>query len=197
VVKVGITGGIGSGKTTVCKIFETLGIPIYYADVQAKSLMVSNKEVVAKIQSTFGIDTYFADGKLNRKYLADKVFQDKNLLQQLNAIVHPAVFLDTQQWYQIHAKSPYTLYETAILYESGSYKTMDKIITVFAPLEDRITRTMKRDNCTREEVLARVNKQMLEDEKMSKADFVVYNDHSQPVIAQVLTIHQHLISLAQ
>lgn len=196
-VKVGITGGICSGKTTVCTIFETLGIPVYYADDRAKALMVSNKDIVRQIIATFGKASYFTDGSLNRKYISDIVFQDKNLLQQLNSIVHPIVFLDTEQWYHTHSHRPYTLYETAIMYESGSYKKMDKVITVFSPLETRVARTMQRDNCSREEVLVRINKQLPEEEKIQKADFVIYNDHSQPLIAQVLTIHQQLISLAQ
>ncbi|MCC6583328.1 MAG: dephospho-CoA kinase [Chitinophagales bacterium] len=195
-LKVGITGGIGSGKTTVCQIFATLGIPIYYADVRAKELMVSDADLIQQIKKLFG-DNAYHEGELNRKYRAEKAFHDKNLLQQLNAIVHPAVFQDTLNWFQTHHDKAYTLYEAAIMFESGSYKLMDKMITVFAPLEDRISRTMKRDHIRREEVLERVDKQMPEEEKMKRADFVIYNDHSQPLIQQVLTIHQQLISIAK
>lgn len=192
-IKVGITGGIGSGKTTVCKIFETLGIPVYYADVRAKELMVADADVIQKVSALFGEDAYLSDGTLNRKLLAAKAFQDKSLLQQLNAIVHPAVFQDTLQWFQTHQSKSYTLYEAAIMYESGSYKMMDKMITVFAPVEDRIARTIKRDQITREDVLERIDKQLPEEEKMRRSDFVIYNDHSQPLIEQVLTIHRQLI----
>ena len=195
-LKVGITGGIGSGKTTVCQIFATLGIPIYYADVRAKELMVSDADLIQQIKKLFG-DNAYHEGELNRKYIAEKAFHDKNLLQQLNAIVHPAVFQDTLNWFQTHHDKAYTLYEAAIMFESGSYKLMDKMISVFAPLEDRISRTMKRDHISREEVLERVDKQMPEEEKMKRADFVIYNDHSQPLIQQVLTIHQQLISIAK
>lgn len=192
-LRVGITGGIGSGKTTVCQIFATLGIPIYYADVRAKELMVADAEVIQQIKSLFGDDAYHK-GQLNRKYIADRVFHDKNLLQQLNAIVHPAVFQDTLNWYQTHHDKAYTLYEAAIMYESGSYKLLDKIITVFAPLEDRIERTIQRDHISREEVLERIDKQLPEEEKMKRADFIIYNDHSQPLIEQVLTIHGQLLN---
>lgn len=195
-LKVGITGGIGSGKTTVCQIFATLGIPIYYADVRAKELMVSDADLIQQIKKLFG-DNAYHEGELNRKYIGEKAFHDKNLLQQLNAIVHPAVFQDTLNWFQTHHHKAYTLYEAAIMFESGSYKLMDKMITVFAPLEDRISRTMKRDHISRVEVLERVDKQMPEEEKMKRADFVIYNDHSQPLIQQVLTIHQQLISIAK
>ena len=195
-LKVGITGGIGSGKTTVCQIFATLGIPIYYADVRAKELMVSDADLIQQIKKLFGENAYL-NGELNRKYIAEKAFHDKNLLQQLNTIVHPAVFQDTLNWFLTHHDKAYTLYEAAIMFESGSYKLMDKMISVFAPLEDRISRTMKRDHISREEVLERVNKQMPEEEKMKRADFVIYNDHSQPLIQQVLTIHQQLISIAK
>lgn len=195
-LKVGITGGIGSGKTTVCQIFATLGIPIYYADVRAKELMISDADLIQQIKKLFGENAYL-NGELNRKYIAEKAFHDKNLLQQLNTIVHPAVFQNTLNWFQTHHNKAYTLYEAAIMFESGSYKLMDKMISVFAPLEDRISRTMKRDHISREEVLERVNKQMPEEEKMKRADFVIYNDHSQPLIQQVLTIHQQLISIAK
>jgi dephospho-CoA kinase len=196
-LKVGITGGIGSGKTTVCQIFATLGIPIYYADVRAKEIMVTDADLIHQIKKLFGSDAYDENGQLNRKQIADKAFHDKNLLQQLNAIVHPAVFKDTLEWYQTHNNKAYTLYEAAILFESGSYKLLDKIITVFAPIEDRIARTIKRDKISRNEVLERIDKQLSEDEKMKRADFVIYNDHSQPLIEQVLTIHQQLILLSK
>lgn len=195
-LKVGITGGIGSGKTTVCKIFETLGIPVYYADDRAKKIMVSNADVIHQVKSLFGEESY-ENGQLNRKLIAEKAFNNKILLQQLNAIVHPAVFQDSFNWFQSHQDKHYVLYEAAIMFESGSYKLMDKTITVFAPIEDRIERTMKRDNITKEEVLERIDKQLAEEEKIKRADFVIYNDHSQPLIEQVLTIHQHIMVISK
>jgi dephospho-CoA kinase len=195
-LKVGITGGIGSGKTTVCRIFETLGIPVYYADDRAKALMNGDENIRKQVIALFGTDAYLTDGQLNRKFIAEKVFQNQPLLAQLNAIVHPAVFNDSQQWFMQHEHKPYTLYEAAILFESGSYLFLDKTITVFAPLDVRVARTMKRDNASKEEVMERVSKQLPEEEKIKKADFVIYNDHSTPLIEQVLTIHQRLIELS-
>lgn len=196
-LKVGITGGIGSGKTTVCRIFSTLGIPVYYADERAKLLMTSDADVVTAVKRLFGEEAYDENGQLNRKLISDKVFNNNNLLQQLNGIVHPAVFQDTQKWFQKFQDKPYTLYEAAIMFESGSYKFMDKVITVFAPLEDRIERTLNRDKISRKEVLERINKQLPEEEKIKQADFVIYNDHSQPLIDQVLTIHHHLMVISK
>lgn len=196
-LKVGITGGIGSGKTTVCKIFSTLGIPVYYADSSAKHLMHTDPDLIKRIKLLFGNAAYDGNGQLNRKWIAEKAFQDKNLLEQLNAIVHPAVFQDTLSWFRSHQDKPYTLYEAAIMFESGSYKLMDKMITVFAPKEDRIERTMKRDEISREDVLERIGKQLPEEEKMKRADFIIYNDHSQPLIEQVLTIHQQLLKISK
>ena len=193
-LRVGITGGIGSGKSTVCRIFATLGIPIYYADIRAKELMISDSDVIHQIKNLFGKNAYDESGHLNRKFIAEQAFQNKNLLRQLNAIVHPAVFRDTLEWYQTNHEKAYTLYEAAIMFESGSYKFLDKVITVFAPLEDRIARTIKRDNISREEVLERIDKQMPEEEKMNRADYIIYNDHSQPLIEQVLNIHRLFIN---
>lgn len=192
-LKIGITGGIGSGKTTICQIFATLGVPIYFADVRAKEIMISKADVIHQIKKIFGDNAYTTNGQLNRKHIADKAFHNKSLLQQLNAIVHPAVFEDTLNWYQTHHDKAYTLYEAAILFESGSYKLLDKIITVFAPLEDRIERTIKRDGISRNEVLERIDKQLSEEEKIKRADFVIYNDQSKSLIEQVLSIHQQII----
>jgi dephospho-CoA kinase len=196
-LKVGITGGIGSGKTTVCRMFEVLGVPVYYADDRAKALMQNDVSIKAKLTDLFGAEVYTETGQLNRKFIADSAFTNPKVLAQLNAIVHPAVFNDSQQWFASHENKPYTLYEAAILFETGSYLFMDKTIVVFAPLEDRIERTMKRDNVSREEVMERVSKQMPEEEKMAKADYVIYNNHTQPLIEQVLTIHHRLIELSK
>ncbi len=189
-LKVGITGGIGSGKTTVCKIFESLGIPVYYADDRAKLLMVENTEIVEGVKSLFGADAYFPDGSLNRKKIAAAAFQNKDLLAKLNKIVHPAVFQDSITWLNAHAEAPYTLKEAAILFESGSFRLMDKNITVFAPEWDRIGRVMKRDGTAFDEVLSRISKQMPDHEKIKLADFLIYNDGSKSLIKQVINLHQ-------
>ncbi len=192
-MKVGITGGIGSGKSTVCKIFEVLGIPVYYADDRAKWLMHHQPDLVKGIKAAFGDKAYHADNTLNRPYIADIVFNNKEKLDELNALVHPAVFQDGIAWNEAHTDAPYTLKEAAILFESGSIMTVDKVITVFAPKEIRIQRVRSRDNTTREAVEARMSKQMPEEEKIKRSDFVIYNDGEHSLIKQVLAVHRELI----
>ena len=194
-LKVGITGGIGSGKTTVCKIFETLDIPIYYADDRAKWLMTHDPELMAAISNTFGSDAYSSEGQLNRAYLAKVVFEDDEKLAQLNALVHPAVFRDGSQWHHSQAGIPYTLREAALLFESGSYRAIDKMIVVTAPLAVRIKRVMERDQVTEAAVMARIEKQWPEEEKVKRADFVIQNDGERLIIPKVLEIHRWLVSL--
>lgn len=194
-LKVGITGGIGSGKTTVCKLFETLGIPIYYADDRAKAIMIANKKLIAGLKAEFGNETYLEDGSLNRSYIAGIVFSDKSKLEKLNALVHPAVRIDGDNWFEAQSDKPYALKEAALHFETGGYKLLDKMITVFAPEKVRIERVMKRDNVTAEAVKARIDKQLPDSEKMKKADFIIYNDGSKSLIDQVLAIHQTLIAL--
>lgn len=192
-LKVGITGGIGSGKTTVCKIFSTLGVPVYYADDRGKELMNTDPEIRRQLITLFG-DAAYTEHGLDRKYIAEKVFSDKGLLQQLNALVHPAVFKDSFDWFQRHQADPYVLYEAAILFETGSYKMMDKMITVVAPLEVRIERTMQRDAVSRDEVLERVDKQLSDEEKIKMSDFIIYNDQKESLIDQVMRIHRQLLA---
>jgi dephospho-CoA kinase len=192
-LKIGITGGIGSGKTTVCKIFETLGIPVYYADERAKWLMTNDLELVKNIKILFGKAAY-NDGILNRSYIAEIAFSDPQKLEQLNSLVHPAVLRDGEIWQESHPNVPYTLKEAALLFESGSYKQLDKIIVVTAPLELRIQRVLQRDQTSREAVEARIAKQMLEEEKIKRADFIIINDNTHALIPQVLQIHRQLVS---
>jgi dephospho-CoA kinase len=192
-ISVGITGGIGSGKTSVCRFFKTLGIPVYYADERAKWLMEHDVDLKKKITDTFGSEAYI-NGILNRQFLAKTVFANDEQLKKLNALVHPAVGADTANWMQQQLHQPYVLYEAAILFESGSYKMLDKIITVFAPKELRLKRVIERDKVSREDVEARMNKQLPDEEKMEKSDFVIYNDGSHTLISQILNIHQELIS---
>jgi dephospho-CoA kinase len=193
ILKVGITGGIGSGKTTVCKIFETLGIPVYYADDRAKWIMVNDPQIVSGVKKLFGNEAYFEDGSLNRKHIASKAFKDKSKLQKLNYLVHPAVGKDGIDWHNSQKEVPYTLKEAAIMFESDNYKLLDKTITVYAPKETRIERVMKRDGSTRAEIESRMNRQMPEEEKVKLADFVIYNDGEKLLVDQVLAIHTELI----
>ncbi len=195
-LKIGITGNIGSGKTTVSKLFELMGIPVFYADNAAKILMVTDEELIAGVKQTFGDESYLDDKTLNRKYIADIVFNDETQLAKLNALVHPAVFRAFDNWAKEEVKDevPYVLKEAAVLFESGSYKFCDKTIMVTAPLELRVKRVMHRDNITRQEVLNREARQFTEEQKMQMADYVIKNDESELVIPQVLKLHQEFIS---
>lgn len=192
--KIGITGGIGSGKTTVCKIFESLGIPVYYADDRAKALMTDNMELVSAIKDLFGDQAYLEDGSLNRPFIASIVFNDKKKLAQLNGLVHPAVAKDGIIWQQSQSLVPYTLKEAALLIESGSYQAMDYLVTVWAPRETRIQRVLQRDGTTREEVEARMDKQMPEFEKLKLAHFVIINDGERSLVKQVQQLHRRFCS---
>lgn len=195
-LQVGITGGIGSGKTTVCKIFEKLGIPIYYADDAAKSLMIKDKKLISEIVKIFGEKAYSTDGSLNRKHIADLAFHKPQKLKSLNEAVHPAVQADTFQWQKKQKNVPYTLKEAALIFESGGYKYLDKIITVFAPEKMRVERVMLReDNLSQQDIEVRMSKQLPEEEKIKRADFIIYNDGSQSLEEQVLKIHNTLIEL--
>ncbi|RYG00845.1 MAG: dephospho-CoA kinase [Chitinophagaceae bacterium] len=185
-VKVGITGGIGSGKSTVSKIFEVLGVPVYYADDASKRIMNSDQVVIDAIIDSFGADTY-KDGKLDRSYLASQVFSNKEKLELLNSIVHPATILDADKWLE-KQNAPFVIKEAALLFESGSYAALDYVIGVYAPTALRLHRVMQRDNVTREQVLARMNKQIDENIKMKLCDFVIKNDEQHSLIEQVLEL---------
>jgi len=197
-IKIGITGGIGSGKTTVCRIFEKLGIPVFYADTVAKEIMITDPVLREGIVKAFGKDSYDLSGKLNNKYIAQIVFNDKQELDKLNGLVHPAVFRAFDSWEEtISANVPYTLKEAALLFESGSYKMCDKNILVTAPAEVKIQRVIARDGATRAQVEARMDKQLSDDEKKKMADFLITNDESQSVILQVLELHHQFINLTK
>lgn len=170
---IGLTGGIGSGKTTIANYFITAGIPVYIADDEARKIMQS-AEIIDEIQRTFG-EAILEQGALNRQKLAEIVFNDPEKLQLLNGIIHPAVKKHFENWVSSHNKTPFIIYEAAILFESGSYKNCDKIITVTAPLETRIQRVIQRDNTTRENVLKRINMQWDDNQRIAKSDFVVEN----------------------
>lgn len=189
-LKVGITGGIGSGKTTVCKIFEILGVPIFYADVAAKRLMTTDPILVEGVQAAFGAQSYHADGSLNNRHIAGIVFENQVELEKLNSLVHPAVFRAFDAWEQSLDKStPYALKEAALLFESGSYQMNDVNILVTAPLDVRLSRVMARDQLTEAQVLSRMDKQLSDEEKAVLADYFIENTESESVILQVLTLH--------
>ena len=185
-LKIGLTGGIGSGKSTVARIFETLGIPVYYADDAGKRLMNENEALKTAIQKHFGEATY-TNGKLNRQLLSSLVFNDPEKLKLLNSLVHPATIKDAEEWMQ-QQSSPYAIKEAALIFESGSQAQLDKVIGVYAPVAVRIHRVMQRDNASREAVISRMNRQINEEIKMRLCDYVVKNDEQQLLIPQVLIL---------
>lgn len=193
--KVGITGGIGSGKSTVARIFEVLGIPVYYADEAAKQLMNTDPVIRKGIIREFGEEAY-KNGMLDRKYLALQVFNNEEKLSKLNALIHPQTIADAESWAEAQ-QSTYTLKEAALIFESGSQNKLDFIIGVYAPAALRIKRTMHRDRISREEVIARMNKQIEENIKMRLCDAVIMNDDRHMVIPQVLQLHELLLQKAR
>jgi len=194
-LKAGITGGIGSGKTTVCRLFELIGIPVFYADEEAKKIMDTDETLVASISALFGSDIY-SNHTLDRKRLGSLVFGQPQLLEQLNALVHPATIAHANQWMAAQQAAPYALKEAAIFFESNSHIHMDVMIGVDAPEELRIQRVMERNKISREEVLKRIARQMDNEEKMSRCDYVIMNDDATALIPQVMALHQQLLQRA-
>lgn len=189
---VGVTGGIGSGKSTVCRIFEILNIPIYQADDRAKFLMQNDSELVNSIINEFGKESY-ENGLLNRGYLAKEIFSDANKTAKINALVHPAVGKDFLQW-QSQQQAPYVIKEAALMIESGSYKHLDFLINVFATVEMRIQRIVRRDpQRSLTEINGIIDKQVGEEQRSTLADAVIDNNGQTLIIPQVLSIHQNLI----
>lgn len=193
-LKIGVTGGIGSGKSIVCRIFKILQTPVFDADTVAKTIMTDDKVLKEALIHAFGEETYHEDGTLNRPYLSKAVFNDEEKLKKLNALVHPAVIRAGEEWADAQL-SHYNIKEAALLFESGSYKKLDYTILVTAPEKLRIARVMKRDGVTEEQVRERMSKQLSDEEKKPLADFVVVNDDSQSLIQQVFQLHQQFNSL--
>jgi len=183
---IGLTGGIGSGKTTIANYFNEMGVPVYIADDGARNVMQS-EEIINEIKDTFG-EALFENNILNRARLAEIVFKDAAQLAQLNAIVHPAVKKDFESWLLQNKKYQYVVYEAAILFESGRYKDCDVIITVTAPKETRIERVLKRDNTTREQVLSRMKMQWNDEKRISKSNFVINNSNLKIAKEEVVKI---------
>ena len=201
-LKVGVTGGIGSGKTTICMVFETLGVPVYYADKQAKLLMNTDPELIASIMDYFGSDIY-CNGTLDRRKLADIVFNNKTALEKLNSMVHPAVARDFDCWIAKqttnstqHRSSNYVIEEAAIIFESNISHRFDKIILVTAPDDIRIERVCIRDRVTPEVVRERMNNQWPDEKKISLADYIIYNDNIQMITHQILEIHKKILVIS-
>jgi dephospho-CoA kinase len=187
---IGITGGIGSGKSTIAKVFISMGFPVYNSDTRAKELINSNIDVIDSIKQEFGDDIYSSEG-LDRKKMASIVFSDSDKLQKLNSIVHPAVGLDFDKWANSQNTS-FVLKEAAILFETGIYKSLDKTILVTCPKEERINRVMKRDSATKEAIEARMNSQWSEEKKKELADYIIDNSGEEMVIPQVISLINRL-----
>jgi dephospho-CoA kinase len=195
-LRIGITGGMGSGKTTVCHIFETLGVPVYYADDRGKYLLQHNEKVKKQVREAFGTGIYNEKEEFDRVAMAAMVFSDSAKLRTLESIVHPAVQQDFEEWAN-EQSAAYILKEAALLFESGSYKALDKIIMVYAPVDIRVQRVVRRDKSTPEKVMDRINKQWADEKKKELADYIIFNDDSQALLPQVMQLHETLTALAK
>jgi dephospho-CoA kinase len=195
-IKVGVTGGIGSGKSTVSKIFSILGIPIYSADDRAKWLMIEDSVLKEKIISAFGIESYSESGQLNRTFLAKTVFSDPKKVKQINGLVHPAVKDDFNSWVNTQS-SPYVLKEAALIFETGGQNLLDYVINVSAPLRIRVSRVMMRDsNRSEAQINQIIDQQLPDEEKNELSDFVIKNVDNKLLLPQILKIHEKLVGLA-
>ncbi len=195
-LKVALTGNIGSGKSVICKFFEMLEVPVFYADSEAKKLY-NNPEILEKIKNLFGKKVFTPEGSLNKRALANQVFSDKDKLKELNALIHPEVYKAFDKWILQHPDKPYCLQEAAIVFETGGYIRFDKTILVHAPEEILIERVMKRDSLSRSEVLERLNNQMDQNQKMMLASYLLPNDNTILLIPRILEIHSELIRLSE
>lgn len=190
-MQIGITGGIGAGKSFICRVFKVLGTPIYNADTNAKMLMTENLEIINEIKAVFGEDSYLENGKLNRAYLANQIFKDQNKLTRMNEIVHPRVDEHYENWVKIELqKHPYVVKEAALMFSNGSYKKMDKVIVVNASSEKRIQRVIKRDHRTPSQIAEIIGKQKKEEELFNLADITINNDDSTLLIPQIIELHK-------
>ncbi len=192
---VGITGGIGSGKTTAANVFEKLGVPIYIADEKARALTAENDQILSYIRKTYGDDVFDGEGNLNRKALGEAVFGNKEKLDELNNVIHPMVAQDFKSWVR-EQSTPYVLKEAAVLFESGTYTDCDYVILVVASRETRIQRVIKRSGLSREDIESRMHHQWSDEDKMALSDFVIYNDDENDLISQIYDIHEDIKRLA-
>ncbi|MDR3226204.1 MAG: dephospho-CoA kinase [Prevotellaceae bacterium] len=190
-LKIGLTGGIGSGKTLVSKVFNTIGVPVFCADTEAKKIY-ADIEVRNQIIDIFGKQIYISDTDIDKQLLASKIFNDKNLLEKVNNIIHPAVHKHFEKWLT-QQKSPYIIHEAAILFESGFDKFMDKIIVVNAPQDLRIARVMARDNQSYQQIIKRMENQLTDEERNIRANFIIDNYMNIPLLPQILKIHEIIL----
>jgi dephospho-CoA kinase len=190
-LKLGVTGGIGSGKTSVCRIFNVLGIPVFSTDQVARGIMDNDMSVREKINMVAGKDLY-PDGILDRKGLASLIFNDNSKLAEVNSLVHPLVFRNFNEW-SARQDSPYVIMEAAILFESGADKYVDRIATVVAPAEEKIQRVISRSSLTREQVLERMRNQLDDEERIKRSDYIIKNSENDMIIPAILEIHNDLL----
>lgn len=193
-LKVGITGGIGSGKTTVCNVFRNLGVPIFNSDLVARELLNTNEALKIQIKRTFDTDMYTAQGVLDRERMANLVFNNRAELEKINKLVHPLVKEEFEEFCYEKNGHSYVVKEAAILFESGAYKELDKVITVFCPKEKRIERIMARDNVTRDRVEKRMRFQYSDDERNNMADFILVNDDTEELLPQIMELHDFFLN---
>ena len=186
-IKIGLTGGIGAGKSTVAKIISTMGFPIYYSDTEAAKLMTTNKNIINKLISQFGKDTYTENGYINKPYLSNIIFKDNKALSIINNIVHPEVINDFNRWC-LHQKQNIVFFESAIIFEGNLQNNFDQIINITATEETRINRVIKRDNCTRSQVKERINKQLPENIKCKQSNHTIYSDRTDILCPQIIKI---------
>jgi len=191
IFRLGITGGIGSGKSTVCKVFNVLGVPVFSADDEGRIIMETDPELKKDLEKIAGCELY-AEGMLDRKKLASLIFNDKELLSRVNALVHPKVFSRYLEWCEEQV-ADYVIFETAILFETGAEKYVDKTVAVTAPLEQRVQRVMGRNLMSREQVMERVKNQMSEKEILERSDFNIDNAEDIMIIPQVMDIHNRIL----
>lgn len=193
--RLGVTGGIGSGKTTVCRIFRVLGIPVFVADIVARDVMENEPDIRAAINLIAGKDLYI-HGKLDRKELARIIFSKPDLLREVNSTVHPEVLERFNRWASA-STAPYVIMEAAILFEAGADSLVDRVVAISAPVEERITRVMRRNELTREEVIGRINNQMGDEEREEQSYYVINNSDNEMIIPEILKIHEDMLRLAE
>ena len=190
--KLGITGGIGSGKTSVCRVFDVLGVPVFSADREASEIMEKDGEIINKLNSIAGKNLY-VNGSLDRMDLANIIFNDNSLLQQVNLLVHPVVFNHFMNWV-LEQSAPYVIMEAAILFESGASDFVDKVATVVAPVEQRMERVIQRNKLSREQVLERMKNQMDDEARIKLSDYIIYNSENDMIITTILEIHDDILA---
>jgi dephospho-CoA kinase len=190
-LKLGVTGGIGAGKTSVCRVFSVLGIPVFSADTEAREVMDIDTGIILRINTIVGKDLYI-NGSLDRAELAKLIFNNNRLLEKINSLVHPVVFSRFREW-EKKQSAPYVIMEAAILFESGASKVVDRILTVVAPMEERVGRVIHRSNLTREQVMERMRNQMSDSERISQSDYTIHNSENDMIIPAVLDIHEDIL----